>query len=74
MRVYVSGLSLGPANFNRQVFPLARNVVEESRMQESGRIVGHREVDFRFARQNEAARAADAAAWIRSAAVVLTVR
>jgi hypothetical protein len=28
----------------------------------------------RFARQNEAARAADAAAWVRSAAVVFTIR
>jgi hypothetical protein len=30
-------------------------------------------VDFRFARQNEAARAADAAAWVRSAVLVLVV-
>jgi hypothetical protein len=29
---------------------------------------------FRVARQNEAARAADAGAWVRSAAVVLTIR
>jgi len=29
---------------------------------------------FRVARQNEAARAADAAAWVRSAAVVLSFR
>ncbi len=30
--------------------------------------------NFRFARQNEAAGAADATAWVRSAVVVLTVR
>jgi hypothetical protein len=39
-------------------------------------LVSKREVIgfFLFARQNEAAGAADAAAWVRSAAVVLTVR
>jgi hypothetical protein len=31
------------------------------------------EADFRVARQNEAARAADAAAWVMSAVVVLTI-
>jgi len=31
-------------------------------------------VNFRIARQNEAAGAADAAAWVRSAAVVLSLR
>jgi len=30
--------------------------------------------NFRIARQNEAARAADATAWVRSAVVVLLVR
>ena len=40
----------------------------------TGRAVVNWEVNFWIARQNEAARAADAAAWVRSAAVVLTVR
>ena len=31
MRVFVSGLSLGPANLDKQVLRLARNVVEEKR-------------------------------------------
>jgi hypothetical protein len=31
-------------------------------------------LNFRFARENEAAGAADAAAWVRSAAVVFTIR
>jgi hypothetical protein len=31
-------------------------------------------VSFRIARQNEAARATDATAWVRSAVVVLIVR
>jgi hypothetical protein len=38
------------------------------------RLLASVDIDFRFARQNEAARAADAAAWVRSAAVVLTIR
>jgi len=38
------------------------------------RLVGNREVKFWFARQNEAAGAADAAAWVRSTAVVFNPR
>jgi hypothetical protein len=42
MRAYISGLSLGPANLDKQVSLVARNVVEESEIQGSGRIVGVR--------------------------------
>jgi hypothetical protein len=41
MRVYISGLSLGPANLDKQVSRVARNVVEESEIRGSGRIVGN---------------------------------
>ena len=44
MRVFVSGLSLGLANLDKQVFLLARNI-EEREIQESGRIVGNAEVN-----------------------------
>jgi hypothetical protein len=40
----------------------------------SGRMVAIGKLVFRLARKNEAARAADAAAWVRSAAVMITIR
>ena len=50
MRVYISGLSLGPANLDKQVSLLARNVVEESEIRalaglsvrQSSRVLKHR--------------------------------
>ena len=48
MRVYISGLSLGPANLDKQVSLVVRNVVEESEIQGSGRIVGNPSLGINF--------------------------
>ena len=54
----------------RQVIDVSAIVDQNAFRPDNGRTV----VDFRFARQNEAARAADAAAWVRSAVLTLTLR